>query len=101
MGISLVDRALNVIIEELRERKPNTKYQLIKCLLNLGRGWHSYEEIKEQTEYPGLYSHLFDNLIELTRLSFLESDFKQKKKPRLTSFRIVPEAFDELALICI
>jgi len=78
-------------LNELKSRKPNTKFRLVHILVEMGKGWHSFKAIRESGAGCGVsVSHLLDNLLELCRKSdFLESDFREKYYPRLSSFRII------------
>ena len=82
-------------MEELKSRRYKTKFFLVKILIELGMGWHSFKEIRKSVkEREVSVSHLFGNLIELCRRSnFVESDVKEKYYPRLSSFKIKDEAF--------
>lgn len=86
---------LEKYLEELESRRVKTKFFLVKILIDLGLRWHSFEEIRKiakERELP--MSHLFSNLIELYRKSgFLETDYREKYYPRLTSFKIKDEIF--------
>ena len=86
---------LKKYLEELESRRHKTKFFLVKILIDLGLGWHSFKEIRKiakERELP--MSHVFSNLIELYRKSgFLETDYKEKYYPRLTSFKIKDETF--------
>jgi len=92
---NLIENELKKYLEELRSRQHKTKFFLVKILIDLGMGWHSFKEIRKIAEDHGvLVSHLFDNLVELCRTSnFLESDFKEKYYPRLSSFKVKDEVF--------
>jgi len=81
---------LRKYLNELKLRRPNTKFRLVKILIEMGKGWHSLKAVRESAVRSGVsVSHLFENLIELCRKSdFLESDFREKYYPRLSSFRI-------------
>jgi len=89
---------LKKYLEELRSRRIKTKFFLVKILVDLGMGWHSLKEIRKSAVERGVsVSHLIENLIELSRRSnFLETDFKEKRYPRLSSFKIRDEAFPML-----
>jgi len=85
-------------LEELKSRQYKTKLFLVRILIDLGLGWHSLEEIRKKAVERGIpVSHLFSNLIELYRASgFLETDFKEKYYPRLSSFKIKDAIFQSL-----
>jgi len=89
------ENELKVYLRELESRRYKTKFFLVKLLIELGTGWHSFKEIKKSAiEHEVTMSHLDDNLLELCYDSnFLETDFKEKHHLRLTSFKIRDEAF--------
>ena len=89
------ENELKKYLEELRSRQYKTKFFLVQILIDLDKGWHSFKEIRKVAKERGLpMSHLFDNLVELYRKSnFLETDYKEKYYPRLTSFKIKDEGF--------
>lgn len=90
VGAVLNEIELRKYINKLKSRRPNTKFCLVKILVEMGKGWHLLKAIRESAVRSGVsVSHLFENLIELCRQSdFLESDFREKYYPRLSSFRI-------------
>ncbi len=92
---------LKKYLDELRSRQHKTKFLIVKILIELGTGWHSLKEIRKSALERGVsVSHLFENLLETChRSSFLETDFKEKYYPRLTSFKIKDEAFPLLRKI--
>ena len=92
------ENELKVYLRELESRRYKTKFFLVKLLIELGTGWHSFKEIKKLAIERGVtISHLDDNLLELCYGSnFLETDFKEKHHLRLTSFKIRDEAFSLL-----
>jgi len=70
----------------------------VKILIEMGNQWHSLAEIKQQAAKKQVgIGHLFENLLELSRSSFLENDFKKSRTPKLTSFKIAAEYFEEIA----
>jgi len=89
------ENELKKYLEELRLRPIKTKFFLVKVLVEMGIGWHLLKEIKNRAEECGVsVSHLIENLLEISHTSdFLETDFKEKYYPRLTSFKIKDEAF--------
>ncbi len=92
------EKQLQNFLATLKSRRPNTKYQLLKLLVEMGKGWHSFADIKEYAEEKKIGTHHLDeNLIELSRISgFLKTDIKEKKFPRLTSFEIDSSIFPVL-----
>ena len=93
--IILSEDELKKYLEELKSSRIKTKFFLVKILVDLGMGWHSLDEIRKSAMERGVsVSHLFENLLEICHGSdFLETDFKEKYYPRLTSFKIKDEAF--------
>jgi len=77
----------------LKSRRPKTKFLIVKVLVELGMGWHSFKDIRKSAMEHGVsVSHLFENLIELYRKSvFLESDFKKKYYPNIEKLRDVKD----------
>jgi hypothetical protein len=91
------DGSIYSCLTKLKKRKPNTKYQLVNVLVELGDNWHILDEIRTSAEGKEIAtSHLFENLLELSRLSFIETDFKKKRTPKLSSFKISSLAYPEL-----
>jgi hypothetical protein len=92
------EKSLQDFLRTLKNRKPDTKYQLLKLLIGMGKGWHSFTEIKEYAEKKEIGTHHLDeNLIELSRVSgFLKTDLKEKRFQRLTSFEIDASIFPVL-----
>jgi hypothetical protein len=79
------------LLAKLKTRRPDTKFRLLKMLSSMDEGWHSLGEISESAAKSGIVaSHLFESLIELCRTSLIESDWKGKRYPRLTNFRVSP-----------
>lgn len=87
--------SLKEFLNELGNRRPDTKYRLLELLVEMGDTWHLVRDIKKSAVDERIAtSHLFENLIELSRISgFVETDFKEKKYPRLSSFRVASPVF--------
>jgi hypothetical protein len=90
--------SLKEFLDELRNRRPDTKYRLLELLVEMGDTWHLVTEItKSAMDKRIAVSHLFENLIELSRISgFVETDFREKKYPRFSSFRVGSSVFPTL-----
>jgi len=92
------NRALKEFLNKLRNRRPDTKYRLLELLVEMGDTWRLVRDItKSAMDKRIAVPHLFENLIELSRISrFVETDFKEKKYPRFSSFSVTSSVFPTL-----
>jgi len=95
------EEAIRGLLSDLITRKSETKFRVLKTLSAMDERWHSLKEISESAAKIGVgTAHLFENLVELTRTSnLIESDYVEKRFPRLTNFRIFPHSVSLLRRI--